>query len=117
MRFSIWVRKKFRDHGAEILAALPVVYVIVTWLLSVATKVTKEYFGWKGLDWQMLGSIYMTMFVLGPLCIVTSCAFSIGHAVRKLRAGMPARKYAIVIALDLLIIALSALWFWQQWYA
>ena len=117
MRFSIWVRKKFRDHGAEILMALPAAYVLITWLLSVATKVTKDYFGWKGLDWQMLGSVYMTMFVLGPLCIITSSGISISHAVKKMREGMPARKYWIVIAVDVLVIALSIVWFWQQWYA
>lgn len=117
MRFSIWVRKKFRDHGAEILAVFPVAYIAVTWLLSVATRVTKTYFGWQGLGWQMLGSVYMAMFVLGPLCIVASGVASISHAVNKLRAGKPARKYIILMIVDLAVIALAALWFYNYWYA
>jgi len=117
LRFSIWVRKKFRDHGAEILTFFPVPYIAVSWLLSAAAKATQQYLGWDGLFWQCLAALSMTFFVLGPLCIVISGIAGICHAVNKLRAGGSAGKHIALIVIDLAVIALAALWFYNYWYA
>lgn len=111
------LKKKIYYDRALFYAVLPVPYMAADALLFAAINAMKLYLDWDGLLWQCLGALAFTMFVLAPLCFVGTGIACISHAVKKVRTGEKARMNAILIAVGLATIALSALWFWLYWYA
>ena len=110
------LRKMVRRERALVCALFPIPYIAATLLLFGITSLMQYRLYSVGLLWQCLSAFGYTLYVLAPLCFVFSGGLCVYHAVRGLRRREAIRKNAILIAVAVATIVLSAVWFWQFWY-